>query len=115
MKDQEIINALSSLDEMRLLRILDEVLRQRRIEKNYDNGDFQIDDAFVVGVGSFGSMDKQTDPQATLDIYARVGADEIVTEAGLCNYADCERCKTSLISDGKTATCPICLTENGFT
>ena len=108
MTKSDVKKYLQDLNELELVHLVNEVLIQRRDEKSYKNGDFQYDDVFCVASCSFGSTDGVVDDQATVELYAPVVTEESASEAGLCNFSECGRCKTPLISEGKVANCPVC-------
>jgi len=115
MTKHDVEQYLKGLDELQLLHLLNDILKDRRDDKFYDNGDFQYDDVFCIAACSYGSNDNELDPEAIVELYAPVVTEESASERGICNYAECESCKTSLISEGKVANCPVCKTKNFLT
>lgn len=113
----DVIDYLSSLGEAEAADLIFESLNHKRIEKKYENGDFQIDDAFTIATCTFGSSHGEIDEEAIIEIYAKPSDPNIKPnkKSKLSEQGACSLCKANLISYEKWVTCPICGTKNDLT
>ncbi len=64
----EVVTFLSSLSDANLVDVFYKSTHSRRQDKKYENGDFQIDDAFVIGIASYGSYEGRNDDEAEVEL-----------------------------------------------
>lgn len=86
---------------------MQEIFIYRKNKKEYENGDFQIDDLMCLAICSYGSNDGVVDKKAIKELYASPLLNE-AEEDCLCEQGKCENCNTELISFAQVVECPIC-------
>lgn len=113
---KEVIDFFKTLGEAEAAELCLEAFNHKRIENYYENGDFQIDDAYSLAICTFGSNEGKIDKEAIVQLYAKSydntppKRDDGFDQMGLCDF-----CKTELISYEKRVICPVCKKKAGLT
>jgi len=109
---------LSSLPDGELALLLSDVFEQRRKERRFENGDFELEDVLGVAVYSFGRFEGTLDAHATVELFAPP-RDQSERENAACSALTengvCPQCNTALISFSKVVICPVCKRTVGLT
>ncbi len=113
---KDVIDFIKSLGEAEAAELCLEAFKHKRIESHYENGDFQIDDAYSLAICTFGSNSGEVDEEAIIQLYAQsYDNTSPLPEDGFDQMGECEFCKAELISYDKWVVCPICKKQNGLT
>ncbi len=112
MERDKVVEYISSLSESELGQLINEAVQSRRVEKYFDDEDFEVEDVFVLASCTFGKYKGKVDVKANIEVYAPPASGDLSRVSGpISEQGSCPKCKTHLISSLKLVTCPICKTE----